>query len=83
MILNVNVLFSIYMPTDNYSMFIVRAEFNNTINCIESLLNSMDCNARILCGDFNVSLVRDNAHTVYLKQFIERNDLHVSWDHES
>ena len=46
-------------------------------------MNSVNGNTRILCGDFNVSLERDNAHTIHLKQFIERNDLHVSWDHES
>ena len=40
-------LFSIYMPNDNYSMSIVRPEFNNTIDCIELLLNSIDCNAHI------------------------------------
>ena len=37
-------LFSIYMTTNNYS--IVRPKFINTINCIKSLLNSVDCNGR-------------------------------------
>ena len=48
-------LLSIYMPDNNYSMSSVRPEFSDTLDCIESLFNTIDCNAQICCGDYNVS----------------------------
>ena len=69
------------MPGNNYSMSSVRPEFSDTLDCIESLFNTIDCNAQICCGDYNVSFDKRDAHLEYLKNFISRNNLYSSWDH--
>ena len=55
-------LLSIYMPGNNYSMSSVRPEFSDTLDCIESLFNTIDCNGQICCGDYNVSFDKRDAH---------------------
>ena len=72
-------LLSIYMPGNNYYMSSVRPEFSDTLDCIESLFNTIDCNAQICCGDYNVSFDKRDAHLEYLKNFISRNNLYSSW----
>ncbi len=74
------VILSVYLPCDSFSNHIdpVYAE---TISCIETIYNSIDCNSFIVCGDFNTSFSRDNAQTKYLKDFIIRNHLCNGWDH--
>ena len=76
-------LLSIYMPGNNYSMSSVRPEFSDTLDCIESLFNTIDCNAQICCEDYNVSFDRRDAHLEYLKNFISRNNVYSSWDHSA
>ena len=50
------------------------AEFTECIDYIESLFNSMDCNAFICCGDFNTSFERSNGHTKCLNSFITKKN---------
>ena len=73
-------LLSIYRPGNNYYMSSVRTEFSNTPDCIESLFNTIDCNAQICCGDYNVSFDKRDAHLEY---FISRNNFYLSWDHSA
>ena len=73
-------LLSIYLPCDNYSNA-ANADYVDCIDCIESLLISEHCNAFICCGDYNTSFERNNAQTECLNNFIERNNLVVSWNH--
>ena len=41
----------------------VRPEFSDTHDCIKSLINTIDCNAKICCGDYNdVSFHKTNEH---------------------
>ena len=56
------------MLGNNYSMSFVRPEFSDTLDCIESLFNTIDCNAQICCGDYNVSFDKRDAHLEYLKK---------------
>ena len=67
-------LLSIYMPGNNYSMSSVRPEFSDTLECIVSLFNTIDCNAQICCGDYNVLFDKRDAHLEYLNNFISRNN---------
>ena len=76
-------LLSIYMPGNNYSMSSVGPEFSDILDFIESLFNSIDCNAQICCGDYNVSFDKRDAHLEYLITFISRNNLYSSWDHSA
>ena len=57
------------------------ADYVDCIDCIESLLISEHCNTFICCGDYNTSFERHNAQTECLNNFIERNNLVVSWNH--
>ena len=57
-------LLSIYMPGNNYCMTSVRPEFSDTLDCIESLFNTINCNAQICCGDYNMSFDKRDAHLV-------------------
>ena len=45
------------------------------------LINSIDCNAVVCCGDYNTSFVRTNCQTECLNNFNSRNKLCVSWNH--
>ena len=63
-------LLSIYMTGNNYSMSSVRPEFSDTLDCIdESLINTIDCNAQICCGDYNVSFDKRDPHLEHLNNF--------------
>ena len=59
-------LLSVYLPCDNHSCTIVDRQFNDTINSIASLLNTLDCNVYLCYGDWNVSSDRNNTHTSFL-----------------
>ena len=61
----------------------VRPEFSDTIDCIESLSNTINCNVQICCGEYNVWFDKRDAHLEYLKNFISRNNLYSSWDHSA
>ena len=47
----------------------------------EQLLNMPGCKYFIGAGDYNTSFSRTNAQTQYLRDFIDRNKLAVTWDH--
>ena len=59
----------------------MNTNYIDCIECVESLINSSDCDSYICCGDFNTSFERHNAQTNYLTDFISRNNLVLSWDH--
>ena len=76
------VILSIYMPCDNYSRTIVNQTFSDCIDDIECILSDLQCTSFIGAGDYNTCFNRLNAQTTYLTDFIRRNNLSVSWDHQ-
>ena len=73
----------IYMPCDNYSTNVVTQEYMDTLDSIESALSRYNCHGYIICGDFNTSFQRNNAQTVYLQNFMQRNSLDVFWQNSN
>jgi len=71
---------SVYMPCDNYSMTNVNTEFEEVISIIECTMHTHDCDAYILCGDFNTCFIRANAQSKCLNEFNERNNLLNAWE---
>ena len=41
------------------------------------------CNAFIIYGDFNTSVIRDNAQTTHLSDFMHRNEFICTWGHNN
>ena len=76
-------LLNVYFTCDNYSNTTVTQGFIDCVEYIENLYNLSDCSSYICCGDFNTSSDRNNAHSNYLSDLIERNNLCTSWDHVS
>ncbi len=70
----------VYMPCDNYSNTHVNDEYFEVMNSIEHVINTHSYNSVIVCGDFNTSFERNNAHYMYLTDFITRNQFKVCWD---
>ena len=70
------IVLSVYMPCDTYSSHIVDQDYAE-INHIQQT----ECNYCICAGYFNTCFNRLNAHTSSLNDFIERNNLAVTWDH--
>ena len=70
------------MPRDNYSRTIVNQTFSDCIDDIECILSDLQCTSFIGAGDYNTCFNRLNAQTTYLTDFIRRNNLTVSWDHQ-
>ena len=68
------------MPCDNYSRTIVNQTFSDCIDDIECILSDLQCTSFI--GDYNTCINKLNAQTTYLTDFIRRNNLTVSWDHQ-
>ena len=58
-----------YLPCDNYSTD-VNSEYVKCLDYIELLINSIDCNAVVCCGDYNTSFERTNGQTECLNDFI-------------
>ena len=56
----------------------VRPEFSDTLDCIESLINTIDSNAQMCCGDYNVSFDKRDAHLEHLKKLVSRNNLYFT-----
>ena len=75
------IVLSVYMPCGTYSSHIVDQEYEDCIDYIETIFNNTECNYFICAGDFNTCFSRLNAHSSSLNDFIERNNLAVTWDH--
>ena len=58
-------------------------EFIDVLDHIEQLLYKELYDSYIICGDFNTSFERNNAHTEYLNGFMSRNNLMCVWNHPS
>ena len=65
---------SVYMPCDTYSTTNVNAEFEEVINTIECTMHTHDCDAYILCVDFNIRFIGANAQSKCLNEFKEQNN---------
>ena len=74
------IVISVYMPCDTYSSHIVVQDYADCIDYIETIFNNTECNF-ICARDFNTCFSRLIAHTTSLNDFIERNNLAVTWDH--
>ncbi|ELT97470.1 hypothetical protein CAPTEDRAFT_193430 [Capitella teleta] len=73
---------SVYMPCDNYSGHNVLPEYDGVLDAIEQTLSSntgSSCNDFVICGDFNTSFERFNAHSRRLSDFLDFNNLKLCW----
>ena len=59
----------------------VNETFSDCITDIESI-NYLQCTSFISVGDHNTCFKRLNAQTTCLRDFIIRNNLTVTWDHQ-
>ena len=64
-----------YMPTDNQSKTVIDQNFVETLDAVEMFIEKCSVRNVIFAGDMNADFSRKNAHDVYLKDFIHRNDL--------
>ena len=58
----------VYLPCDNFSSVHVTEEYMATMDAIECAMEENNCNACIMCGDFNSSFKQDNDQSRYLCQ---------------
>ena len=76
--LNVNILIcSIYMPCDK-QVSCVQDEYIETLNSIETLMQSENFTGVLLAGDWNTDFMRNNAQSQELECFLGRNDIYCS-----
>ncbi|ELT96186.1 hypothetical protein CAPTEDRAFT_185982 [Capitella teleta] len=73
-------LLCVYMPCNNYSTSVVDPEFDDVLNCIDTIMYANPCHEYVVCGDFNVSFTRNNAHSRRLEEFLQRHGLSKCWD---
>ena len=74
-----------YLPCDNYKNDCVSEELVNVLLDIEDVLFNCDAHSVILGGDLNTDFNRRNAHTRYLEEFMDRNNLskcHIGTTHD-
>ena len=73
--LNVNILIcSVYMPCDK-QVSCVQDEYIETLNSIETLIQSENFTGVLLAGDWNTDFMRNNAQSRELECFLGRNDI--------
>lgn len=78
-----NVKFSLinaYPPCDNFLKNSVCDVFLDTLNDVGLLLEISNGYPVIFGGDLNVDFSRQNAHDLFLKQFMQENDLKNFWE---
>ncbi len=75
------VVVNVYMPCDRFDVHTVNSEFSDALDEVESVIDSCPVNRVILCGDWNTSFERDTAQVKFLKQFVARKKLCITWDH--
>ncbi|ELU05279.1 hypothetical protein CAPTEDRAFT_195984 [Capitella teleta] len=73
-------LLCVYMPCNNYSTSVVDPEFDDVLNCIDTIMYANPCHEYVVCGDFNVSFTRNNAHSRRLEEFLQWHGLSKCWD---
>jgi len=71
---------NVYFPVDNQSKTRIEQNFLNTLDAIDVFVQQFDLRNVILGGDFNCDFKRQNAHDVYLKNFITTNNLVCTMD---
>ena len=69
----------VYMPCDVYCHIRVSDEFLDVLDEIECLVEQMSNHQVVIGGDLNVDLARDNSHSMYFLQWLERCSLKVAW----
>ncbi|ELU18075.1 hypothetical protein CAPTEDRAFT_208743 [Capitella teleta] len=75
-------IINVYMPCDNYSGHNVLPEYDDVLDAIEQTFSSnagSSCNDFVICGDFNTSFERFNAHSRLLSDFLDFNNLKLCW----
>ena len=69
-------LVNCYMPCDNYKQNEVGPAFEDAIDALERvIIEGIDIDSVIIAGDLNVDLNRKNAHSNYMLNFADRNQL--------
>ncbi len=64
-----------YLPCDNYHTVNVEEYFKDTVNDIDMAIESVSPDYLILGGDLNIDLERDNAHSKYIEDMCERQQV--------
>lgn len=73
----------LYMPCDNYRVTCESDEYLNVLDEVEQLIMANEYNDVIICGDWNTDFSRCNAQTSSLSNFVDRNGLHICWNHQN
>ena len=73
-------LINTYMPVDTQRKNAVSDEFLDTMDKIETFIESCSSSKVVVAGDLNVDFVRGNAHDKYMKDFMERWNIVDSFD---
>ena len=68
----------VYMPCDTYSDVHVNDDFSEVIEVIDCTMHDYECDAYIICGDFNTSFERANTQSRFLLDFISRNNVYMA-----
>ena len=66
-----------YMPCDDWCRNQNINEYNDVLNDIGILINSIDIDFLCIGGDFNTDVTRNNYQTLALNTFIHENDLNL------
>ena len=77
------VLFNIYMPCDTRTRGLNLIKYNDILNEISVICNTIDEEYIVIAGDFNTDLDRDSFCTDSLKSFINNEQLYFCSDFES
>ena len=70
-----------YFPNDTHSCTHIDPELNDVCDEIERLIYGSKEQFVILSGDINIDLKRKNAHSQFVRDFMERNKLLSIWQH--
>jgi exonuclease III len=77
---NTMLLINVYMPNDTHSRSELSEEFVEVCNVIESLICRTKYIYIVIGGDMNVDFRRNNMHTNYTQDLLQRNSMCKIWN---
>ena len=76
-------LINTYFPVDSHNKTYINPELTEVCDELERLLHACKQQFVIIGGDLNIDFKRNNIHTTYVKDMLERNKLVSVWQHTS
>jgi exonuclease III len=73
-------LMSVYMPEDKRSFYAVSDEFMEVTDQMERMILEQKCKYYVCGGDLNVDFRRNNAHSEWMRLFMERVNIVCNWE---